>query len=216
MRFVNIKIITILITVVFTTVLIMGFGGYVFAGDPVPGLDITIEQIPGGKVSTKNYNSSLSNKSIAQVRMEVGDILLRYGVGGADINKVTGALEGSGVYEAELKSFLIAIGINVEGVEDVMINFDRLGVGFDSPKVESTAGETASPSGAGDIIQGIDKEEISRDSGEISTTNTEDASTSAVESTVRLNSIERRDITIKEAVSTPDEEESAQARGHRQ
>ena len=49
------------------TILIMGMVALsaptVFAGDPVPGLDITIEQIPGGKVSTKNYNSSLSNKS---------------------------------------------------------------------------------------------------------------------------------------------------------
>lgn len=126
----NIRIITILIAgVVFTAGLVIGFGGYVFAGDPVPGLDITIEQIPGGRVSTQNYSSLLSNtKSIGQVRMEVGDILLRYGVGGADINKVTEALEGGGVYEAELKSFLTAVGMNEKDAQDILLEFDKIGI----------------------------------------------------------------------------------------
>lgn len=127
----NRKIITILTTgigIVFTAGLIMGFGGYVFAGDPVPGLDITIEQIPGGRVSTKNYSSSLSNKSIGQVRMEVGNVLLGYGFSGADINKVTEALEGGGVYEAELKSFFLAVGMNEKDTQNILLEFDKIGI----------------------------------------------------------------------------------------
>ncbi|MDP3786639.1 MAG: hypothetical protein Q8R05_03705, partial [Candidatus Omnitrophota bacterium] len=123
------KIITILITgMVFTAGLAVSFGIPVFAGDPVPGLHIYIEQIPGGKVSTQKYGSSLSNKSAGQIRMDVGNILLGYGVGGADINKVTDALEGNGVYEAELKSFLIAIGINEEGVQGIFLKLDGIDI----------------------------------------------------------------------------------------
>ena len=94
------RIAILIVGMVFTAGLAVGFGIPAFAGDPVGGLDITIEQIPGGRVSGKNYNSSISNKSVGQVRMEVGNILLSYGIGGADINKVTDALEGSGGYEA--------------------------------------------------------------------------------------------------------------------
>ena len=144
------KIVTITILIagiMFTAGLMAGFGGFVFAGDPVPGLHITIEQIPGGRVSTKNYNSSLSNKSVGKVRQEVGDILLRYGVGGADINKVTDALEGGGVYEAELKSFLIAIGINEQGVQKIIVEFDGLGIGINEEGMQAVstpdAGDTS-------------------------------------------------------------------------
>tara|TARA_Y100000310_G_scaffold341547_1_gene441028 strand:- start:3917 stop:4975 length:1059 start_codon:yes stop_codon:yes gene_type:complete len=133
------KIVTALtLGAIFIASFVVSSAGPAFAGDPVPGLDITIEQIPGGKVSTKNYNSSLSNKSIAKVREEVGNIFLRYGVGGADINKVTDALEGSGVYEAELKSFLIEIGIGEEGVNEIFTKLDELGIGINGEN-ESTA-----------------------------------------------------------------------------
>lgn len=147
------RLITLLITgTVLTAGLIIGFGGYVFAGDPVPGLHITIEQIPGGRVSTKSYDSSFSKKSPGLVRKEVGDVLLGYGVGGADINKVTDALEGGGVYEAELESFLIAIGINDEAtsgagggagagkVKAILSEFDKLGIGINK---EPNAGDAA-------------------------------------------------------------------------
>src|SRR3989338_5454848 len=104
MRFTPKKITIVIAGMLFRSGLAACFVIPAFAGDPVDGLDITIEQIPGGRVSGKNYNSSLSNKSVGQIRMEVGDVLLRHGVGGAEINKVTDALEGGGVYEAELKS----------------------------------------------------------------------------------------------------------------
>lgn len=125
---------TILIAgIVFIAGLMIGFGGYVFAGDPAKGLDITICQNPPGpcsRVSDKTYDSSFSKtKSIGLVRKEVGDVLLRYGIGGADINKVTEALEGKGVYEAELKSFLLAIGINEKDAQDILLEFDKIGIG---------------------------------------------------------------------------------------
>ena len=142
---------------IFAAGLFIGSGGYVFAGDPVGGLEITIEQIPGGRVSTKNYSSSLSNKSVGLIRMGVGNILLGYGVGGAEINKVTDALEGGGVYEAELKSFLIAIGINEEGVQKILAEFDKIGIakpmaGLDAPTLEFTSGAISAPA-AGDTLQ---------------------------------------------------------------
>ena len=140
MRFTPKKIAILVAGMVFTAGLAVSFVVPAFAGEPVGGLDITIEQIPGGRVSAKNYSSSLSNKSVGKVRQEVGDILLRYGVGGADINKVTDVLEGGGVYEAELKSFLIAIGVNEKGVQEVLAKLDELGAGADS----TTAGGAVS------------------------------------------------------------------------
>ena len=128
----NTKIIIILITGV---VALSAFT--VFAGDPVPGLDITIKQIPGGTISSKNYKSSLSDKSIAQVMEGAGNTLLDYGVGGEDINKVTDALEGNGVYEAELKSFLIAIGINKSDVQTILIEFDKLGIAINEEGLQA-------------------------------------------------------------------------------
>jgi len=171
---------------VLTAGLAVGFGIPAFAGDPVDGLDITIEQIPGGRVSNKYYNSSRSSKSAGLIRMEVGDILLRYGVGGAEINKVTDALEGNGVYETELKSFLVAIGINEVGVQEVITKLNELGAGADSPKtgldaptLEFTdsavstpaAGETPQPS-AGDP-------ELHRPPTKVSVPDTEDVQTRA-------------------------------------
>ncbi|MBI2068528.1 MAG: hypothetical protein HYT67_00240 [Candidatus Yanofskybacteria bacterium] len=160
------KHIAILIAgMVLTAGFAVGFGIPVFAGDPVEGLDITIEQIPGGRVSIKYYNSLRSRKSAGLIRMEVGDVLLRYSVGGADINKVTDALEGNGVYEAELKSFLVAIGVNEVGVQDVFTKLDELGIdadsstdppsaaGADSPEKEFTTGGAVSAPVAGDASQ---------------------------------------------------------------
>ena len=139
MRFTPKKITILIAGMVFTAGLAAGFVIPAFAGDPVDGLDITIEQIPGGRVSGTDYNSSISNKSVGKVRQEVGDVLLRYGVGGADINKVTDALEGKGVHEAELKSFLIAIGINEEGVQKILAEFDRIGIGTTGGTPQSAA-----------------------------------------------------------------------------
>ncbi|QQG46013.1 MAG: hypothetical protein HYY55_03545 [Candidatus Niyogibacteria bacterium] len=146
MRFAPKKITLLIAGMVFTAGLAASFVVPAFAGDPVGGLDITIEQIPGGLVSTKNYSSSLSNKSAGLIRMEVGDVLLRYGVGGADINKVTDALEGKGVYEAELKSFLIAIGVNEKGVQEVIAKLDELGAASNAAPAASNAVETGADS----------------------------------------------------------------------
>jgi len=149
MKFTLKKITILVVGAVFTAGLAVGFAVPVFAGDPVDGLDITIEQIPGGRVSAGNYNSSLSNKSAGLIRMEVGDILLRYGVGGADINKVTDALEGNGIYEAELKSFLVAIGVSDIGVQEVFTKLDELGAGADSTAKESATGGAVPAPAAG-------------------------------------------------------------------
>ena len=127
---------------VFTAGLLIGFGGYVFAGGPVPGLDITIEQIPGGRVSAKNYNSSLSNKSVGKVREEVGNILISYGFGGADINKITDALESKGVYETELRWWLVARGLNEKDAGDILLEFDKIGIGSDTAPSAPAAGGT--------------------------------------------------------------------------
>jgi len=150
MRVFHTKIGILLIAgMVFTAVLAVGFGIPVFAGDPVEGLEITIEQIPGGRVSNKYYNSSRSSKSIGQIRMEVGDILLRYGIGGADINKVTDALEGNGVYETELKSFLVAIGVNEVGVQEVITKLNELDINADSSTDPPSAAEAVPAPAAG-------------------------------------------------------------------
>ncbi|MFA5803406.1 MAG: carboxypeptidase-like regulatory domain-containing protein [Melioribacteraceae bacterium] len=44
--------------IVLSAVLVLISSGLFFAGDPVPGLDITIEQIPGGKKISGTTNSS--------------------------------------------------------------------------------------------------------------------------------------------------------------
>ncbi|MDP3093880.1 MAG: phage tail protein [bacterium] len=112
------KIITILIAgIVFTAGLIMGFGGYVFAGD---------------------YNSSISNSSTAIVNQQVGDILLRYGVGGAEINKVTDAL-AVGISAVDLKATLVKFGVSDAGIAEVFAELDRLGAG-DTPQSAPATG----------------------------------------------------------------------------
>ena len=179
----NVKIITILIVgVVFTVGLAVSFGIPAFAGDPVPGLDITIEQIPGGEVSGKIYDSALSTKSVGLVRTKIGDALLRYGIGGEDINKVTDALEGSGVYEAELKSFLINIGIDKNGVIEVFATLDELGVGF--IKLDDEEKAISAPD-AEVTTQAVEKIELAVEQvkrGEAPASGTGDVSTSVVDS----------------------------------
>jgi len=156
MRSINTTIITLLIagTVIFT-------GTVVFAA--------------------KNYNSSKSNTTtIAIVNQQVGDILLRYGVGGAEINKVTDALV-VGVSNVDLKATLIEIGINEEGVQEVFTKLDRLGVGIDEEGLEAapSSGTGDTPSPATGVIRILTPER------KVSTPDTEDTSPSAAEGTIK-------------------------------
>ena len=82
------------------------------------------------------YNSSISNSSttLSIINKQVGNILLRYGVGGAEINKVTDTL-AVGIDEVDLKSMLIEIGIGEEGVNEVFTKLDELGVAVSTPTV---------------------------------------------------------------------------------
>ena len=159
MRVIHTKIITILIVgAVFAAGLVVSFGIPAFAGDPVPGLDITIKQNPGGEVSAIVFNSSLSTKStVPKINEYVGNILIRYGIGGEAINKVTDALIDPGVYQAELKSFLIAIGIGDKGVIEVFAKLDELGTGFIKPDDSEKAISTY---GTGDVLAPATTSEI--------------------------------------------------------
>lgn len=219
MRFTPKKITILIVGMVLTAGLAVSFVVPVFAGDPVPGIDISLDEIPGGRVSTKNYNSSLSN------RMGVQDILLSYGVGGADINKVTDALEGSGVYEAELKSFLIAIGINEEGVQAILVKFDGLGIGSTGDTTQSApatgiikikdanGGTAVSSPGAGDTAQPANGTVIEKNppqrASEISTPDTGGALPKAAEGTIK--SI----LPSKQAKPAPDAVDTATQKSYR-
>lgn len=189
MRIVYIKIVAIFV------VGIVALGAFtVFAGDPVPGLDITIEQIPGGKISSKNYNSSLSSKSTAQVREGVGNVLLRYGVGGSEINQITGVLEGSGVYEAELKSFLLKIGINESDAQAILVEFDKLGIAINEEGLQAvsalSAGEAvSSPAAEADVIK-----EPLQPTGEVSISDTGSVTKGIGEVEIAVEKIERGEI----------------------
>lgn len=77
-----------------------------------------------------DYNSSRSNTSTAIVNQQVGDILLRYGIGGAKINTVTDAL-AVGISKVDLKDTLIEIGIGEEGVNEIFTKLDELGTASD-------------------------------------------------------------------------------------
>lgn len=165
-----------------------------------------VDTEPGLKVLYQAY--------VGKVNQEVGDILLAYSIGGAEINKVADAVV-AGIVEVDLKALLAEVGINQEKTEEVFVKIDAFETKFDSPEVEfttATTGGAASPSDATDVTQGIEKVDVRRGTGEVSAPTAGDILTPTVESTVRLNSIERRDLTIK-AVSTPDEEEPAQERG---
>jgi len=106
--------------------------------------------------ANKDYNSSISNTySIAQVNEHVGNILIRYGGGGAEINRVTDAL-AVGVTEDNLKIILSEILVNVgpgtasgegvqEKVQEILLAFDGLGI---STIVVDDKSEGAIPSSA--------------------------------------------------------------------
>ena len=122
-----------------------------------------------------NYNSSLSNKSTAIVNQQIGDILLRYGAGGAEINKVTDAL-AVGISKIELEDTLIAIGIGEEGVSEIFIKLDELGAGFikldDEEKTVTSCPDSGGPGcgfGEGSTIEGGEAKVIpAPDEGDIS------------------------------------------------
>lgn len=79
--------------------------------------------------AAENYNSSKSNTatSIAKVNEEVGNILLRYNIGGAEINKVTNAL-AVGISEEKLITLLVEVGVGKERVKAALAEFDKLGI----------------------------------------------------------------------------------------
>ncbi len=84
-----------------------------------------------------DYNSSRSNTSISVVNIpiankHVGDILLRYGAGGAEINEVTDAL-ARGISTADLKAMLVKFGVSDTGIQEVFTKLDELGAG-DTPQ----------------------------------------------------------------------------------
>lgn len=81
--------------------------------------------------SAEDYNSSRSNTSTAIVNQQVGDLLLRYGIGGAEINRVTDALS-VGISKADLKAILIEIRINENSAQAILVEFDKLGIGIDA------------------------------------------------------------------------------------
>ncbi|MBI2122383.1 MAG: hypothetical protein HYT98_04670 [Candidatus Sungbacteria bacterium] len=117
MRFTPKKIAILIAGTVFTAGLAAGFVISAFAAD--------------------DYNSSRSNTSISVANIpiankHVGDILLRYDIGGAEINKVTDAL-ARGISKVDLKATLVAIGINEEGIQAVFTKLDELGAG-DTPQ----------------------------------------------------------------------------------
>ena len=105
--------------------------------------------------SAEDYNSSRSNTqtSIAIVNQQVGDILLRYGADGAEINKVTDAL-ARGISKVDLKAMLVFIynstRLNVtnrllneqneEGfIKEVFTELDRLGVGINEEGLQAVS-----------------------------------------------------------------------------
>lgn len=75
-----------------------------------------------------DYNSSRSNTSTAIVNQQVGDILLRYGIGGAEINQVTDAL-AVGIDEDKFIAMLSEIGLNDSGITELLAKLDELGTG---------------------------------------------------------------------------------------
>ena len=100
---------------VFAAMLFICSGDYVFAG--------------------KDYNSSISNgiTSIYKVNEEVGNILMRYGVGGAEINQVTDALaRPEGIDAVDLKAMLVRFGLSDAGIEELLAKLDELGIGSDT------------------------------------------------------------------------------------
>ncbi|QQG45219.1 MAG: hypothetical protein HYW89_04465 [Candidatus Sungiibacteriota bacterium] len=159
MRFTPKKITLLIAGAVFTAGLAVGFVIPVFAAD--------------------DYNSSRSNTSISVVNIpiankHVGDILLRYGAGGAEINEVTDAL-ARGISTADLKAMLVKFGVSDTGIEAVFTKLDELGAGADSPEKEFTTGGAVSAPAAGKTPQpAAVNREVKRMSGKVSAPNTQD------------------------------------------
>jgi len=128
--------------------------------------------------AVENYNSSRSNTSTAIVNQQVGDILLRYSIGGAEINKVTDAL-ARGISKVDLKAMLVLIynsaqsnvsnrllnEQNEEGfIKEVFTELDRLGVGINEEglqAISTPAAEDVPQSTIGEIIKTFPPEEVS-------------------------------------------------------
>ena len=112
----------------------------------------------------KNFNSSKSNtSSVGKINEEVGNILLRYDTGGAEINQVTDALE-QGASEDELKTLLIEIGVNENGTEEVFAAITELGAGADSPKFNITLdGDPIKESATGEAVSAPASEDTDED-----------------------------------------------------
>lgn len=92
-----------------------------------------------------DFNSSVSNSSstlsISQINEQVGNILLRYNIGGAEINKVTDAL-AVGIAEEKLMTLLVEVGVSKESVKAVLAEFDKLGIASD----DTTGSAVSAPS----------------------------------------------------------------------
>ncbi|MDP2630987.1 MAG: hypothetical protein Q8P56_06315 [Candidatus Uhrbacteria bacterium] len=82
--------------------------------------------------AAEDYNSSRSNTQTSIVNQQVGDILLRYAVGGAEINEATDAL-AVGISVVDLKAMLVKFGVSDVGITEVFAELDRLGTG-DTPQ----------------------------------------------------------------------------------
>jgi hypothetical protein len=88
-----------------------------------------------------DYNSSRSNTSISIANQKVGDVLLRHGIGGAEINEVTDALV-RGISTVDLKAMLVKFGVSDIGIQEVFAILDELGTGADST---ATGGAVSAP-----------------------------------------------------------------------
>lgn len=118
--------------------------------------------------SAENYNSSKSNTvtSIAKVHEHVGNILLPYGVGGMEINRVNDALD-VGITGDALKAMLGEVLGNVglgtasgEGVSDkiqvILLEFDKLGIGEEGAEgISAPDAIGASPSASEGTLKDI-------------------------------------------------------------
>lgn len=94
-------------------------------------------------LALKTYNASKSNTSslsINKVNEEVGNTLLRYNIGGAEINKVTDAL-AAGIAEEKLITLLVEVGVSKENVKAVLAEFVKLGIASEN----ADTGNTVSP-----------------------------------------------------------------------
>lgn len=95
-----------------------------------------------------DYNSSISNSStlsVAQINQQVGDILLRYSIGGAEINQVTDTLV-KGISEDDLQTLLRKIGIEKDAaIKEIFVEFGKLGIASESADTSVSIPSTVSP-----------------------------------------------------------------------